>query len=502
MTCFCHPFYLLSCILVFLTSSDLTTAILLAYYAVRGLGGENFQSIWMITGYLLGSGLGVIFSSYLNNAFHLKRSIFLSIFGFCFFNLVCFLCQSYSAIVVFRACIGFFSALIFVTVNDIAICLFSNELKQKLSHIWACLITIGLFSGLVLGAFVAEVFNFKVMFVVKAAIFLILIVACEFSLECNLRISQKRQFNALSFIAFSAFLIGIQLILDLGYQYSWFSSPFLLSIFLLSICFFVGFYLNESNSKNKLFNYEILFKKEFIELSIIVGLSFGVGLAALTGFANWLLSCYNYTVLWISLALSFSGILPVIFSLYMQKLLDFFGPRSLAVFCYLSLCLCLLVMLQFNNFLEFWMIAIIRFFIGIFFAFWLPALTALVTNFFEKKLQGAVLANFTIVRFILAGYVLSVFTNIEIYRKIFHQSNLVQALSQYPKSKILYLKEIATLFNKKISSLNFVIDEVGIQAQTLASIDVWLISIILMVLVILILAFSLKKEDKDDVRVK
>ena len=494
MICFCHPFYLISCILVFLTASDLTTAILASYYVVSGLGGEDFQAIWMITGYLLGSGLGVIFSSWLNNTFYLKRSIFISIFGYCFFNLVCFLCEDYGSIVIFRALIGFFSAIVFVTVNDISICLFPDDIRQKLNHVWACLITIGLFFGINFGALVAELFTYKAIFIVKSAIFMLLIVACEFSLESDIKIFKKRTFNAISFCALSIFLIGVQLILDLGYQSSWLENPFLLSVCILSLCSFALLCMNEHLTLNKLFNYKVLLKKEFLEVSIIIGFSFGMGIAALTGFASWLLSCYNYTVLWISLALSFSGILPVICSIFMQRLINYFGARALAIFCYCSLCICLIAMTQFNNYLEFWMVALLRFAIGIFFAFWLPSLSAIVSQFFKKEQMGAVLTNITVLRFILSSFVLSILSNIEIYRKIFHQSNLIQALSRYPQVKMRYMKEVAVFLKKKVPSLNYINDAVDIQATTLAAIDVWFITALIVAFILLALIFLLKEQ--------
>jgi MFS transporter, DHA2 family, multidrug resistance protein len=492
-----HPFYLISCILVFLSSADLTSAILASYYMVRSLGAEQYQTIWMITSYLVGSGLGVIGSSYLNNTFDLKRSLCLSIFGFCTFNLLCFLSAHYYYIVFFRGVIGFFSAAVFVTVVAISECVFNLELRARLGHIWSCLITIGIFFGLNFGAFVADEFSFRAIFVIKALLFLLLLFALEFTLPCTLRMKNRRHFNGISFLLFSGFLIGSQILLDTGYQLSWFKSSFFLTIFLLTSTFFVLFMLHERVAKETLFNYSIIRNREFVELAFIVGSSFGVGLGALTGFAGWLFSCYNYSVLWISLALSFSGILPIFSSLFMDKLLSRYSARALAIFCYTSLSICLLVMLNFNNYLEFWMIATLRFSIGIFFALWLPTLTVLLLQSFDKVSSCSALANFTIARFILASFILSLFTNVEMYRKIHHSSNLVQALNRYPQAQAEYLEQIMHYVKGQSRALSVLLEQIENQAQTLAAIDVWFVSLLLMLLVIFILIVGrkgLKKE--------
>ena len=85
-----HPFYFISCLIVFFVSSDLTSSILVSYYAVNDLGGEMYQSNWMLTSYLAASAIGVIGSSWINDILNLRRSIFLCMLGICFFNLFFF----------------------------------------------------------------------------------------------------------------------------------------------------------------------------------------------------------------------------------------------------------------------------------------------------------------------------------------------------------------------------------------------------------------------------
>ena len=234
------------------------------------------QISWVLTSYLVASGIFMPLTGYFTDRFGQRDFLLLSIAGFVVSSVLCGLSTNLTEIVLFRILQGVFGAALVPLSQSIMLRAYPQAERGKAMAIWGIGVMVGPILGPTLGGYLTDVLNWRWTFFINLPVG----IACLLVAWRVIPNTERKARNmdwlgmALLFIAIG----GLQLVLDRGNQDDWFDAHSIQVATLLSIVGFLGFAYHSMTSKGDLvFNPRIFLDRNFTTSTLVIA-AFGLGL--------------------------------------------------------------------------------------------------------------------------------------------------------------------------------------------------------------------------------
>ena len=130
-----------------------TTIVNVALPQMQGqLGATPDQISWVLTSYLISSGVFMLLTGYFSDRLGQRRYLMISIIGFTIASLLCGIAESLDQLIVFRLLQGIFGAALVPLAQSIMVQTFPREERGRAMAIWGIGVVVGLVMGAVGGA--------------------------------------------------------------------------------------------------------------------------------------------------------------------------------------------------------------------------------------------------------------------------------------------------------------------------------------------------------------
>ena len=291
----CHtPYYWVMFFVLLLLNSEMTCVVITCEYIIRELSGPYFQMIWILSSYLLGASIGALLAPFILPLLGPRYATHILLLGLSVVSFVTAWPGTYYTVLLLRFLSGCIGTILLTQLNYIAHEYYSEKIFNEYAFTSSLLVGIGNTVGLLIGAFVSELIDWRMVFMGYSGLYLILFF---YSFLFHL---PKIQLPSTKFplgraLLFATTLLCIQAILDFGYQLLWFESPYLRALLYIALFCLLLFILSELIYKKKLFCYCLLREPNFCVYSLSMGLLMGVGLMAYMAFSVWLFNGLGYT---------------------------------------------------------------------------------------------------------------------------------------------------------------------------------------------------------------
>ncbi len=254
-----------------------TTIVNVALPHMQGqLGATRDQISWVLTSYLVASGIFMPLTGYFTDRLGQKRYLMLSIGGFVISSALCGLSTNIPEIVFFRLTQGVFGAALVPLSQSIMVNTYPLEQRGKAMAIWGMGVMIGPILGPSLGGYLTEVLSWRWTFYINVPVgILSLLLTWRVIPETHPRL---RRMDWTGFMLMGLTIGATQYVLDRGNEDAWFSSNTILLLTLVAALGFIGFIAHAIRAKEQaIFRLGIFHDRNFTTASLLITV-FGLGL--------------------------------------------------------------------------------------------------------------------------------------------------------------------------------------------------------------------------------
>jgi len=196
--------------------------------------------------------------------------------------------------------------------------------------LWTMTVIIAPIIGPMLGGGIADSIGWEWAFYINVPV---AVFAVFFGLRLLSPFETKTVKKPVDFIGLALLITwvsSLQMMLDFGDQYDWFSSGLILSLLAIAVIAFVVFIIWELTEEHPIVDLRIFANRGFATATTVVSLTFGVFFASTILIPLWLQTNLGYTATAAGNLTAFNGVLGLVISPFVARLITRVDPRALA----------------------------------------------------------------------------------------------------------------------------------------------------------------------------
>ena len=201
---------------------DTTIANVAIPHMQSSLGATSDEISWVLTSYIVAVALAMPITGWLSDRIGSRRLFMMSVAGFVLTSMLCGMAQNVTQMVIFRALQGATGAFISPLSQSVMIDTNKPSRQSQMMALWGMGIMIGPILGPILGGWLTENWNWRLVFYINVplgAIALVIMAA-----ELPSRAILRRRFDLIGYGLVAVLLACTQLLLDRGNHVDWFDS--------------------------------------------------------------------------------------------------------------------------------------------------------------------------------------------------------------------------------------------------------------------------------------
>jgi len=200
-----------------------TTIVTVALPHMQGqLGATSEQIGWVLTSYLISSGIFMPLTGFMTDRFGQKKYLMASIAGFTAASILCGLASSLDSIVVFRLAQGVAGAGLIPSAQAILVNAYPAEERGRAMAIFGVGAMVGPIMGPTLGGYLTQVLNWRWTFFINVPVGILAFVGAAMFVPDTEKRERKADWVGFAFLAIA--VASMQYVLDQGQELGWFNS--------------------------------------------------------------------------------------------------------------------------------------------------------------------------------------------------------------------------------------------------------------------------------------
>ncbi|MGG4775133.1 DHA2 family efflux MFS transporter permease subunit [Paenalcaligenes sp. Me52] len=448
------------------------------------LGVSSTQGTWVITSFAVANAITVPLTGWLTQRFGQVRLFTLSVLLFVLTSWLCGFAWSLESLVLFRVLQGAVAGPMIPLSQALMLGSYPRDKAGFALAMWSMTILVGPIAGPLLGGWISDNYTWPWIFYINVPIGLLAGWAAW--QIYNERESRRRELpiDTIGLALLIVWVGALQILLDKGKELDWFASPFIVILAVVSVVAFVYFLIWELTAKHPIVDLTLFKERNFTAGVLSVSIAYGVFFGSVVLMPLWLQSTMGYTATWAGVALAPVGILAIVLSPIVGKLLGKHDPRALATFAFLVFSLTSYIRSRFNTDVDILSIMLPTFIQGAAMAtFFIPLTTITLSGLAPERVPGAAgLSNFA--RLLAGAFGTSITTTAWDDRASMHHAHLTE-IARPGEPAFDYVME--TVRNQGFTQqqgaemVNRIIEQ---QAHTMSVTDIFLASSIIFLLLL------------------
>jgi len=242
---------------------DMTIANVALPYMQGSLSASQDQISWVLTSYIVAAAVMTAPVGWLSDRFGRKKLFLTCVGGFTIASLLCALSQNIEQIVAFRLLQGMCGAALVPLSQSVMLDAYPIEQRGQAMGIWGVGVMLGPIMGPTLGGYLTENYSWHWVFLVNLPVGILTVVGLLAFMDETKRDVHLR-FDWFGFLALTAGIGGMQLMLDRGEQLGWFGSPEIVAELIISIAGFYYFFAHSLTTSEPFVRFAIFRDRNFL----------------------------------------------------------------------------------------------------------------------------------------------------------------------------------------------------------------------------------------------
>jgi MFS transporter, DHA2 family, multidrug resistance protein len=232
------------------------------------------QVSWIITLNIVATAVVTPASGWLVGRFGQRRLLLWSITGFTLATLACAFAESLGPLLLYRIGQGAFGAPLVPLSQAIVVATYPPEQRARAQSIFGMAVVIGPAVGPVFGGYLAELYNWRWVFLLVVPLCVVALVCVWFFIRDGGR-NARVKLDWTGFLALSIAVTCMQLVMDRGDRLDWFESTEILILSAVTLWAFYTFVVHTITSKNPFIS-PTLFRDQNFTVGVILVFAYGM----------------------------------------------------------------------------------------------------------------------------------------------------------------------------------------------------------------------------------
>jgi len=216
-----------------------TTIVTVALPHMQGSLGANADQIsWVLTSYLISSGIFMPLTGYLTDRFGQKTYLIVSIIGFTIASMLCGLSVSLNEVLLFRLAQGVAGAGLVPSAQSILINIYPVEERGQAMAIFGVGAMFGPIMGPTLGGYLTQILSWRWTFFINLPVGVLALIGTWLFVPDTEKVERNTDLIGFAFLVVA--VACFQIVLDRGQEVGWFSAHLIQITALLSAAAFIA----------------------------------------------------------------------------------------------------------------------------------------------------------------------------------------------------------------------------------------------------------------------
>lgn len=440
------------------------------------LGVSADEGTWIITSFAVANAVAVPTSGWLARQVGEVKLFTLCTLLFTLFSWLCGMSVSFPMLLVFRALQGAVAGPMIPLSQSLLLANYPRSQHGLANGIWGMTAVVGPVAGPILGGWITDNIDWSWIFYINVP-FGLLVAWLAWSLLRNRETPIHRQ--SFDRMGFALLVVGVgclQIMLDRGNDKAWFESP---SIVVLAVAAFVTlsfFVAWELTDAHPIVDLRLFRRRNFAVATLVMALGYMTYFTAVLILPLWLQTQLDYTATWAGFSTASLGLLAVVLSPVVGRLVDKMDLRLIVTFGFVVFAAISYLVSHATTQITFWQIFMQRLPWGIGTAcFFIPLITLSLAGLPQSEIASAS-GLFNFIRQLSLGFGTSISVTLWDHLASFHDHRLSAAITPYdplPHRWISALQGLGLTGAQASKSLEHLISQ---QAFMLATNDVFRLS--------------------------
>jgi DHA2 family multidrug resistance protein len=311
---------------------DTTIANVSVPHIAGGLAVSPSEGTWTITSYSVAEAITVPLTGWLSARFGTVRVFVTAMILFGFFSAMCGLSQSLGFLVFFRICQGLSGGPMIPLSQALLLRIFPRERAGQAIGLWGMTTVVGPIAGPLLGGWLCDNPGWPWVFYINVPIAALCSTLAWRMLKAEETPSERRRLDVAGLGLLVVWIGAMQIMLDKGKELDWFDSPAIITLALIAGVGFIAFLIWELTAATPVVDLKVFRHRSYATAASVMVLAYGAFFAANVLSPLWMQTNLLYTATVAGQVGSFGGILAVVMSPVVGRLVGKYDPRALITF--------------------------------------------------------------------------------------------------------------------------------------------------------------------------
>ncbi|MGB6241854.1 MAG: DHA2 family efflux MFS transporter permease subunit [Castellaniella sp.] len=391
------------------------------------LGVSTTQGTWVITSFAVANAITVPLTGWLTQRFGQVRLFVLATLLFVLTSWLCGFAWSFESLVFFRVLQGAVAGPMIPLSQSLMLASYPRAKAGMALALWSMTILVGPIAGPLLGGWISDNYAWSWIFYINVPIGLLAAWASWQVYKARDSRRYKLPIDRMGLFLLVVWVGALQIMLDKGKDLDWFASPLICILAVISVITFVYFVIWELTAAHPVVDLTLFAQRNFTSGTIALSIAYGVFFGTVVLLPLWLQNTMGYTATWAGVAAAPVGILAIILSPVVGKMLARHDPRIIATVAFLIFSLISYMRAQYNTNVDLFGVMLPTFIQGAAMAtFFIPLTTISLSGLRPDRIPAAAgLTNFF--RLVCGAFGTSITTTIWDDRAILHHARLTEA---------------------------------------------------------------------------
>ena len=293
------------------------------------LGVSTTEGTWIITAYAVAEAITVPLSGWLVRQFGQVQVFLVSITAFVVFSIACGLSWSLASLVVFRVLQGLAGGPMIPLSSTLLLSVFPKNKSHVALSLWGMMTVVAPIVGPILGGLISDNWSWQWVFYINIGFGLFVGLGSFSVLRGRETTVTRSRFDSIGLLLLVTFVTSFQVMIDQGRELDWFSSNVIITCAVVAVISLISLIIWELTDKNPVIDLSVFKSRNWLVSTISLSLMFGIFFGNIVLTPLWLQQQMGYTATWAGYATAPMGILAVVTSPLVGRLLPKVDPRWL-----------------------------------------------------------------------------------------------------------------------------------------------------------------------------
>jgi MFS transporter, DHA2 family, multidrug resistance protein len=453
--------------------------------AIAGdLGVSPNQGTWVITSFAVANAISVPLTGWLAERFGSVRLFLATVALFVLASLLCGLAPSMSTLILFRVIQGAVAGPMIPLSQTLLLASYPREKAGTALAMFSLTVLVAPVVGPLLGGWITDNISWPWIFFINVPVGVIAAALSWALYKDRDTPRRKMPIDVVGLVLLVMWVGSLQIMLDKGKDLDWFGSNVIIALAVLAAFAFLLFLVWELTDEHPVVDLRLFARRNFWTGTLAVSFSYGAYFGSIVLLPLWLQQYLGYTATQAGWALAPVGVLALFLTPLVGRASGKVDPRIFATVALVIFAVVAAMRGKYNTQIDVEMLIIPTVIQGAAVScFFIPLITLALSGLKPEQMPGATGLN-TFVRITAGAFATSIATTLWENRASLHHAQLVEHVARANPAAVDALGKLASAGLNGDQAYGFVNQLVNQQAFTMAAVDLFNASALLLVLLI------------------